>query len=124
MTDYEEQDDVYDDISLKNKNVEPDKRHTEFASRNLQLGNIEKRELRFLWHRSDRLMKYDRMPHRHGGWLTKKLANEHAAIINLQLITSGSVGGFVREINATSRKINDNRLTEFKGGKIDFSRRT
>lgn len=124
MIEEKEHDNVYDDITLKNKSIEPDKRHTDFATRNLQLGNIDKRELRFIWHRVDRLMKYDRLSLQHGGWLTHALSEEHAAVLNLQLVTSGSVGGFVREINATTRKINDNRLTEFKGGKIDFSRRS
>lgn len=122
MRETHEQEHIYDELDIKNKSIEPDNKPTSFANRNLQLGKIKDKDLKFLFHKLDKTVKYSKMPFKYGGWITKILAKQDEEIFNLQLIVSGSVDGFVREMNATTRKINDNRIAEMKAGKINFSR--
>jgi len=101
---------------LKNKNIEPSKISEE--NRNLQLGKIDGRLLPFYFHRVDRTRKYTKIDNKYGGFITKHFAALDMEIINLQFVMSGSNNGFVREINATDRKINDNRYSEIKLGRF------
>jgi hypothetical protein len=121
---YTEQEDAYVDAPrLQNKTIEPENRVSRFANRNLQLGNIDKRLLIFYYHQIDRALKYDKLPVEYGGFLTQDLANNDMETINLQFVASGSANGFVREINATQRKINDNRYSEVRLGKFGRMRK-
>lgn len=103
---------------LKNKAIEPDNKSSRFANRNLQLGKIHRSLLPFVFHRLDRIIKYDKIPEEYGGFLTKDFSDMENETVNLQFIASGSQDGFVREIIATERKLNDNRYTEVKMGRF------
>jgi len=120
MTEYEntQQDEFIDTPRLQNKTIEPDHKVSRFANRNLQLGKVPSKLLVFMNHRIDIALRYEKMPLEYGGFLTQQFAEDEMEIINLQMIASGSSDGFVREINATQRKINENKYSEVKLGRF------
>lgn len=107
-----------DAIQLKEKSVEPETRETNFLTRNLQLGNIEKREFFFHSHRTDKALELKSIPKEYGGWLTEEIGKRNIRKIETQMVLSGSVDGFVRRMNQTT--ISDQTITD-KSKKPFFS---
>jgi len=99
-----------DAISLKEKSVEPDKDNNKFLTRNMHLGNIQKREFFFHSHRFDVAQTMMAIPFAHGGWLTAKVGNRNIQKLEGNLVLSGSVDGFVRRMNQTT--ISDQTLRD------------
>lgn len=116
MTEYDEG--YINKDQLKNKNIEPDAKQSRFVNRNLQLGKINPKLLPFYFHRVDRTTKYTRISEKYGGFVTKRLSEMDMEIVNMQFVMSGSSNGFVREINATERKVNQNQYSEVKLGRF------
>lgn len=108
-----------DAIQLKEKSIEPSRDKTEFLTRNLQLGNIQKKESLFLAHNMDKSIEMLNFPHDEGGWLTREIGSRNQQKVETMLVLSGSVDGFVRRINQTQindQTIKDNSKKSFFGG--------
>jgi len=102
--------------NLKNKNIEPEIKLSEHINRNFQLGNIDAKQANFFFSRIEVINKYLAIPNRYGGFLAKELALMNMRAMETQLVVSGSVGATVRQINASSKRIVENRYSEDKNG--------
>lgn len=120
---YEQYDDgtpILNNVQVHNKLIEPDIKLSEFTTRNLQLGNIDKREFMFIKHKIDRLVKYSRLPKEHGGWVAHDFAKEIGEMIDLIITASTSKNGMGRELLSVQKKMNIHQMQEQKTGSMFF----
>lgn len=123
MNEYETYDDgtpVLNNIQVHNKLVEPDTKLSNYTTRNLQLGNIDRLEFMFIKHKIDRMVKYSKIPLEHGGWVSHDFAQEIAEMIDLIITASTSKGGMGRELLSVQKKLNINQMVEQKSGSMFF----
>ena len=92
-----------DAIRLKEKTIEPDKQITPFVTRNIQLGQIGKKESLFLSHSMSKSIEMLHFPHDEGGWLTHEISKRNMQKIESQIVLSVSVDGFGRRELSTER---------------------
>lgn len=94
---------VFSGVQLQEKNIEPEFRNQEFLNRNFQLGNIPKGSFKVFAYRMQRGLDFKSFPKDHGGFLSKGYGEELIKKNEALLVLSGSVGGFVRDINQTNK---------------------
>ena len=107
------QEDIYSNLQLQNKEIEPDDRvSTTRVSRNLQLGNIDNRVYIEITKRIGFLQDLSIYPKNRGGWLFKWYADEQWKILDLQMVVSNSRQGQLRKLLHSifkNQTYNDNR---------------
>lgn len=119
-TDQNMQESAFSDIQIQEKNVEPENRLTpNIITRNLQLGNVPRQEMRFYNHRIERAMDLLSFPQNQNGWLYTQMGRQLIEKNDVIMVMSGSTNGFVRTINNTrsiQQKIKDETNKSFFGG--------
>lgn len=94
---------IFNGIQLLEKNVEPENRNQDFLNRNFQLGKIDKTQFGMFSYRMQRGIDFLTFPREQGGFLTAQYGAEFIKKNEALLVLSGSVGGFVRDINQTNK---------------------
>ena len=109
---------AYNEISLNEKLIEPSSLISkELASRNFQLGNIEKgMEFTIISDNIDTALNFKQIPKAFGGWLSHDIGDNMLRRIDIILLLSNSKGGKLREIIATRKNIIQKNVSK---GKIE-----
>jgi hypothetical protein len=101
-----EENDAWAVIQLQEKTIEPDKTIFEdVVTRNLQLGNIPSKDMKFYFHMIDRGVEYKEYPKAEGGWLYKSFGNRLFKKLDAMFVASNSDQGYLRAIMNTQTKI-------------------
>jgi len=105
----------YNQIDLQEKNIEPSQEVSgKLATRNLQMGNITRPDFNLMSINIDSANKLLNIPYEMGGFLSHDVADNMFRGIDLQLLLSNSVEGFVRRTNQTVRNIIEKNKTMSK----------
>lgn len=107
---------AFNSVQLFEKNIEPDKQNQSFLNRNFQLGRVEPKELNMFSYRMQRGIDFLNFPNEHGGFLTRKYGEELIKKNEALLVLSGSIRGFVREINQSS--LNNSKIQQETRGML------
>jgi predicted phosphohydrolase len=107
----EESERVYSHLQIQQKQIDPNNQIFKEINRNLQLGQIDKKEYKELKIAAEKLLILNKYP----SILMQKEAREIMEMLNTRLVLSGSVEGFVRKQINTQTNIQ--KVTqENKGG--------
>jgi len=109
--DVEQSERVYSHLQIQQKQIDPSNKIFQDINRNLQLGNIDKKEYMELKIMVERLL----IMNKYSSPLMQREAREIMEVLNTRLVLSGSVRGFVRQMINTHTNVNKVTL-ETKGG--------
>jgi len=97
---------AFDEVSLNEKFIEPDTTiEPEFLSRNLQLGNIDKRDFKHYSHNVESAFVMFEIPFALGGFLSKEIGKSIMKSLHFSLVMSNSIDGNLREQSITKKNV-------------------
>jgi hypothetical protein len=95
----------YNSIELSEKSIEPDKNISgHSASRNLQLGNIDKNTFLHISHQLHFATICDEIDYEVGGWLSHDIGTTIRQVADQTILVGNSVNGFLRRMLRTNIK--------------------
>jgi len=107
---------VFNGVQLQEKNIEPSSENQPWLNRNFQLGNVEARDFKMMAHRMQRGIDFGSFPHDQGGFLSEHYGLELIKKNEALLVMTGSIKGFVRDINQTQKT--DQKLEQRSRGML------
>jgi hypothetical protein len=106
---------AHDDISLNEKNIEPDPRIIgNLGTRNLQLGNINPKMFARLQNNLEIANKFISIPDEYGGFLSSEIGYEMIQATEITLLLSNSLDGFLRKNNQSKKVQIEKSLQGYK----------
>lgn len=102
QADAQEDIEVYNQLQLQNKRVEPNKAYGQgTVNRNLNMGNIKNKQFEMFSRIADNARLQKKIPDEYGGWLVSEFANDDFNNIEFNLTMSRSIDGMNQKLLVT-----------------------
>ena len=96
---------IWDVVQLKEKELEPDRHLDTDITRNLQLGNWPRKDMIYVYHQLERAINLQSFPQNRNGWLYHGFGLMTKQKVNSNMVASNSADGFLRITNNTQTRV-------------------